>query len=358
MAETRLRDAGLFKRNREANLERLAMAKPGVGTYSSITFFLAQSYLPENNMREYKKYLILSALSDIRSSTKDNASLTALAVQLFKEGDIERAHAYINIAFEDAAFYNSRLRLASLSNILPLINKAYDTAIQKQKAKLQTAVIAISILGLLLLLTLFYIWRQLKNLSRVRKNLQDANMSLSALNKQLTATNEELKGLYNELSETNRVKEYYIGNLLNVCSDYIDKLDVYRKTVKKMILAKQLSELLEKTKSGQLIEEEIQLFYKNFDAIFLHIYPDFVAQLNNLLLPEERVTVKTGELLTTELRIFALIRLGITDSSKIAKLLRYSVNTIYNYRAKFKNKGAVNRDEFEDLIMKIGSFSK
>lgn len=358
IAETRFREAGQYLKTREANLKRLAMVKPGVRNYSSITFFLAQSYLPENNTNGYKKYLILSALSDIRASVKDNASLTELAIQLFKEGDIERAHAYINFAFEDASFYNSRLRLASLSNILPLINKAYDTAIQKQKSKLQTSLIVISLLVFLLLFTLVYIWRQLKNLSRARHNLQLANTQLQELNQQLVGANTQLNGLYNELSETNRVKEYYIGNLLNVCSEYLDKLDVYRKTVKKMIVAKQVAELFERTKSSQLIDEEIELFYKNFDTIFLHIYPDFVEQLNSMLLEDERITLKKGELLNTELRIFALIRLGITDSSKIAKLLRYSVNTIYNYRVKIKNKAAVSRDDFEELITKIGSFSR
>jgi hypothetical protein len=353
--ETQFRDAGNFLKNRETNLRRLKLVRPGADRYSSTTFFLAQSYLPENNIDQYKKYLILSALSDIKASVKDNASLAELAVQFYKEGNIELAHHYINFAFEDASFYDSRLRLSSLSSVLPLINKSYETAVQKQKERLQLYIILISVLGLLLLLMLFYIWKQVSNLSNARKNLQDANDSLNVLNAQLTLANSELKGLYTELSDTNRVKEYYIGNLLNLCSEYLDKLDVYRKTVKKMIIAKQISELLEKTKSAEFIEYEIEAFYKNFDTIFLHIYPDFVNQFNNLLLENERIVLKKGELLTTELRIFALIRLGITDSSKIAKLLRYSVNTIYNYRVKTKNKAAVSRDDFENLVIKIGS---
>ena len=353
--ETQFRDAGDYLKNRETNLKRLKLVRPGVDRYSSTTFFLAQSYLPENNIDQYKKYLILSALSDIKASVKDNASLAELAVQFYKEGNIELAHHYINFAFEDASFYDSRLRLSSLSSVLPLINKSYGTAVQKQKERLQLYIILISVLGLLLLLMLFYIWKQVRNLSKARKNLQEANDSLNALNAQLTLANSELKGLYTELSDTNRVKEYYIGNLLNLCSEYLDKLDAYRKTVKKMIISKQINELLEKTKSAEFIEDEIAAFYKNFDTIFLHIYPDFVKQFNNLLLENECIVLKKGELLTTELRIFALIRLGITDSSKIAKLLRYSVNTIYNYRVKTKNKAAVSRDDFENLVIKIGS---
>lgn len=356
IVEMRYRDNGDYLKNREANQQRLAMAAPGKKPYSSITFFLAQSYLPQNNIKEYKKYLVLSAISDIQSATHDCASLTALAVQLFKEGDIARAHRYINIAFEDASFYNSRLRLQSVSSVLPLITKTYDDAILKEKQKLKTTVIIISVLSVILLCLLFYIGKQYRNLKIARQNLQRANNNLSQLNQELQSANAELKNLYAEIADTNRVKEYYIGTLLNFCSDYLDKLDVYRKTVNKMIVAKQVAELLDKTKSAQLVEEEIERFYKNFDSIFLHIYPDFVEKLNGLLLPGEQIQLKKGELLNTELRVFALIRLGITDSAGIARLLRYSVNTIYNYRVKTKNK-AISRDDFEDSVIKIGAYT-
>lgn len=357
ISEILYKDNPQYAAKRAANLALMPNAKPGTRTYGSLMFFLAQHYLEQKDTLQYKKYLVLSALNDIRSSVKDNAALTALAVQLFSEGDIERAHRYINFSFEDAAFYNSRLRLASLSNILPLINKAYEDEAQRHSNKLRSYLIVISVLGVLFLILLFYVSRQYRLISVARKGLEEANTKLNGLNSQLQIANAELKGLYGELSETNRVKEYYIGNLLNVCSEYLDKLDVYQKTVKKMILARQVPELLERTKSGQVVEEEIALFYKNFDSIFLHIYPDFVAQLNALMLPEERIILKKGEMLNTELRIFALIRLGITDSASIARLLRYSVNTIYNYRVKIKNKAAVERDDFENKVMKIGTFA-
>lgn len=357
LSEAVYRDEGLYLKSRDANIKRLALAVPGTRIYGSITFFLAQSYLPDDNITQYKKYLALSAISDIRASIKDNAALTALAVQLFKEGDIKRAHRYINFAFDDALFYNSRLRLQSLSSILPLINQAYDQEVQKQKSKLQVTVIIISILSVILLVLVFFVMKQLTNLKRARRNLQGANEKLNELNASLQTANIALQGLYDELAETNRVKEYYIGTLLNLCSDYLDKLDAYRKTVKKMIIARQVNELLEKTKSADFIDEEVAQFYKNFDTIFLHIYPHFVEGINALLLPEEKIVLKNGELLTTELRIFALVRLGINDSAGIARLLRYSVNTIYNYRVKIKNK-ATDRDNFENNLMKIGSFQK
>jgi hypothetical protein len=162
-----------------------------------------------------------------------------------------------------------------------------------------------------------------------------------------------LSNLYHLLSKSNDIKEHYIAMFLNLYSEYIDKLDIYRKSVTKFIITNKTNELLELARSKSVIESELKLFYKNFDESFLHIYPNFINQFNDLLREEERIILNsTDEQLNTELRIYALIRLGITNSSKIAKILRYSVNTIYNYRVKIKN-SAINREDFEDLVKKI-----
>jgi len=165
--------------------------------------------------------------------------------------------------------------------------------------------------------------------------------------KKLSATQRNLK-------QANHIKEEYIGHFLNLCSIYIEKLDRFRSTVNRKITAGQAEELLKLTKSSQFAGVEQKEFYANFDNAFLHLYPNFVAEFNELLQPEERFVLKTGELLNTELRIFAIIRLGIDDSSKIANFLHYSINTIYTYRNKVKNK-AINRDKFEEEILKIGA---
>ena len=181
---------------------------------------------------------------------------------------------------------------------------------------------------------------------------------LKELNENLNTSNEKLNSLNIELAESNHVKEQYIGNFIGICSNYIDKLDNYRRVVNKQIASHKVAELFEYTKSKSLIDDELKEFYENFDNTFLSIYPNFVEELNALLIEEEHIPLKKGELLNTELRIFALIRLGISDSSKIAGLLRYSVNTIYNYRVKIKNKSIVPREDFENLVMKIGIFTK
>lgn len=183
-----------------------------------------------------------------------------------------------------------------------------------------------------------------------------AKDNLQQLNYKLIHLNEDLKSLNHDLSSANQIKEVYIGQFLNICSVYIDKLDTMRKSVIKKISTGKLVELQKNFGSPEIIDKEIKEFYINFDEVFLHIFPNFVADLNSLLIASERIELKKGELLTVELRIFALIRLGINDSAKIAKLLRYSVNTIYNYRAKVKNKVNESRDEFESKIMNIGSY--
>ena len=162
----------------------------------------------------------------------------------------------------------------------------------------------------------------------------------------LTSTNAEL-------SESNQIKEEYIARFIKLCSTYIDRLDAYRRMVNKKISGGQIAELLKITRSQDALDEELEELYVNFDTAFLHLFPDFVRKFNELLQNDAQIILKKGELLNTELRIFALIRLGIDDSSQIAEFLRYSVNTIYNYRAKVKNKACVSRDDFEKLVEQI-----
>jgi DNA-binding NarL/FixJ family response regulator len=164
--------------------------------------------------------------------------------------------------------------------------------------------------------------------------------------------------MYLNLSESNHIKEHYIANFLNIHSEYIDKIDKYQKVVKKMLASRKYEELYQRANSQEVVNAEIAEFYKTFDQAFLHIYPDFISQLNSLLLDSEKIKMKDDELLNTELRIFALIRLGIKDSSQISRLLRYSVNTIYNYRVRIKNKSAVPREDFEEHVQSINAFQK
>lgn len=353
LEEKEARDKWLFRKCEAINDQRLALLKTGSREYSLATFERSIIYELEGKRELRKKYLILSAISDIEAAVKDNASLTTLALMLHKEGDINRAYRFIKFAYEDASYYNSRLRFTLISNILPVINEAYQIRADKQKKKLRSFLIIISCLSIFLVFAIYYIYRQLQKLNKTQSELIKVNGQLKKLNNSLKDKNRILNTLNEELSESNLVKEHYIANFLSICSNYIDKLDALNKGIGKQINAGKVDELFKQSKSRKLMDKEIKEFYQNFDDIFLHIYPHFVEEVNALLDEGEQISLKSSESLNTELRVFALIRLGINDSSRIAKLLRYSVNTIYNYRVKIKNKAKGNRDEFEQDIMKI-----
>ena len=354
LKEKQYRDNRQLEEALKINSQRLKDVKMGSRGFSLITFERSLLHELKKETEKQKEYLILSAISDIEASVKDNASIGALARIMFMENDIDRAHRYINFSFDDAEFYNSQLRFVNIANSLPMITKAYDERNAKQKAKLKNSLIFISILAGFLSIAIYLVFKQVRKVSEARNKLKSANEKLKDFNLKLNSSNEELKRLYLELSDSDKVKEYYIGTFLNLYSEYIDKLDVYRKLVRKYIVTNKTNVLLELTKSKQVVGDEIKIFYKNFDESFLHIYPNFIKDVNELLEPEGQLIVKKGEALNTELRILALIRLGITSSSKISKILRYSVNTIYNYRVKVRNNAITDRNSFEDMVKNLG----
>ena len=225
--------------------------------------------------------------------------------------------------------------------------------IEKQNDRLQQNLLLITALLVLLIVALGYIYRQMKKLADARNHLQVANKQLNGLNEELRQMNSCLSSTNIELSESNQIKEEYIARFIKLCSTYINRLDAYRRMVNKKVSAGQIAELLKITRSQDALDEELEELYANFDTAFLHLFPNFVGKFNDLLQENEQILPKKGELLNTELRIFALIRLCIEDSSQIAEFLRYSVNTIYNYRAKVRNKARGSREDFDDLVRKI-----
>jgi len=352
LRERRFRDSHNIKKALEINTQRLENVFIGSRDYALITFERSLLYEWIGEFEKQKEYLILSAISDIQASVKDNASMGILAMILFVEGDVDRAHRYINFSYNDAKFYSSQIRFVYIANIMPIISKAYEQKNAKQKNKLQNSLLFISILASLLLIAVFYILKQIKNISVTRNKLRKANKKLKELNTKLNNSNEDLKKLYLELSDVDKIKVHYIGNFLNLYSEYISKLDVYRKLVRKYVNSNQTDALLKLAESKQFIDEELQIFNKNFDRSFLHIYPNFVTEVNKLLKPEKQIELADKTTLNTELRILALIKLSITNSSRIAKILRYSVNTIYNYRAAI-NKSSIDKENFEKMIKTI-----
>lgn len=337
---------------------------PDTRDYAVATSILAFIYQSTGQREKQKEYLIKSAIADIRGVVKENNSLRALAELLYEEGQLQRADVYMKRSMEDANFYNARLRNVQASRMLPVIDHAYQVEKEKHRQVLQVFLIVTSLLALFLAGAVWYVIRQMKKLARARLELLNMNEELTKLNEKLKKLNEKLTEVNRKqletndsLTEANHIKEEYVGRFMGMCSVYIDKLESYRRMLNKQAASGKVEELFKTLKSSRFIDEELKEFYQNFDNSFLNIFPDFVKRFNELLPEEERITPKQDERLTTELRIFALIRLGIADSAKIASFLRYSITTIYTYRSKMKNR-SLYRDSFEEEVMKIGSFSR
>ena len=354
LREMQLREAGKYDEALEFSDRRLAESSFGTPQYALVAYQRFRLFESMGKKDEHLYYLVLSAISDVRSAIKEQSSLMVLAQELNSKGDLKRAYDYINFSWEISQFYKTRLR--SWMNITPLsmINGNYQDIIKQQNRELLIYITCVALLALLLVIALIYIYRQMKALSIAKKGLQEVNERLFSLNEELEEVNRHLRSTNLELSESNLIKEAYIARFFKLCSVYVDRLQAYRKLVNKKLQRGQVAELLKMTHlSNDIVTVEVQELYANFDSAFLHLFPNFVESLNALLLPDEQIVLKPDELLDTELRIFALIRLGIKDSSQIAELLHYSVNTIYNYRSRVKTKARVSRDDFEDLVAKI-----
>jgi DNA-binding CsgD family transcriptional regulator len=306
-------------------------------------------------------WLGMSALSDIRHAVMDQASLLSLADLLNARGDLERSYRYIRFTWDCNNRFNTRMRSWQITPILNVIESNYQKAADRNTKVLMTSIIAVSILALLLLGLLLFVHRKNRQLDIARNALKESNDELAVANRQLATKTDELSTLAaqlskvnSQLSESNHVKEEYIGRFMSLCSQYINKLDDYRKLVNKKMKNKEFDELLRMSKSTELKEKELEELYENFDSVFLSLFPNFVNEFNALLDPETQIHPKDENRLTTEIRIFALIRLGIEDSSKIAEFLHYSVNTIYNYRARIKNGAVDNRESFERRVKQLG----
>ncbi len=332
----------------------LAQQKEYEHNVAICAYTLSESYRLKGDKEKEKEFLIVSAIADMKTAVREYISLRKLAILLYQEGDIERAYSYVKICMEDAAVCNARLRKLEILEIFPIINDAYQQKTEKQQEQMKWALVSISMLSFFLLLAIFYVYKQMKKLAVARKEVIDSNKRLKELNEELHLSMHKLKEANHSIAENSYLKEEYIGRYMDQCSVYLEKMDNYRRSLGKIAATGNVEELYKNIKSSKFIEVELKEFYTNFDNTFLQMFPTFVEDFNALLTNDERISLKTGERMNTELRIFALIRLGISDSVKIAQFLRYSVTTIYNYRTKVRNKAAGDRNLLEQEVMKIG----
>lgn len=336
--------------------------------FAMMAWVLAKLYEQIGDKQNYLKYLLSSAMADIRACNKEIASLEEASKILYDIGDLDHANQYVNYCIACANDYKSRVRTGNLArlqkDILQSIQERSERQIRINHIYMVLLIVIIAVINA----SIFYIMRQNKLLKQSRATLNEANAelndkvkALSAIRAQLNETNEKLQEMYQtakcnakELADVNEEKERHIADMFAICSNYINKMDDFRSNIHRLLVDKKFDKVLDIVKSPELSYDEIKELYETFDEIFLNIYPGFVEDFNTLLRPEERITLRNPKTLNTELRIYALVRLGLNDSVKIAKFLHCSVQTVYNTRQRTRNKAAVSREQFAETVRKLG----
>lgn len=294
--------------------------------HASAAYCIARYYQDNEQMDIYEKYLVQAAISDQVCPLKENLALQELSTYLYNKDAkyAKRVSKYIYCSMEDAQFYNNRLRMVEISRILPLITETNHQREIRQNRIITISLVVVSIVSLGFLTMMFFVFRINKRLAKSRREVRSQNMLLEELNQKLL--------------NTNKRRETYMRLFMDICAVYIKKLDDYRKLVSRKIKAKQTADLLTAINSYKLAEEEASSFYIRFDKAFMDLYPNFVDEFNQLLLPEKQIVLPAPNSLTKELRIYALMRLGITDGQELATLLFYSTQTIYNYKTSIRKR--------------------
>lgn len=313
-------------------------------------YTLAQAYHGMQDPVSEKYYLLKSAIADLQSGHREYTAPQQLAMILYKEGDLNRAYQLMKIALDDASRSNSRQRIVEINEAFPIINAMYlehQTLIQR---RLRSSLIVIGALLILLLISAVYLIAQIRRVKRAHIALREVNTRLETINSALNAANTRLTEANRIIDEQSYLKTEYIGHYMSMSRQNIEALQAYRFHLRKLLVAGKTTEVIATLDSQKDIQTAFKAFFHEFDHTFLKLFPDFISELNQLLLPEYRLPERTNDDLTTELRVFALIRLGITDSNDIAKFLGTSISTVYNYRTRMRNRAAGNRDNFDTLV--------
>lgn len=336
--------------DRAACEETLAGYSRSDRTYALLAYIIGTQYEQAGDVETAMCYYVQAAISDILSNTKDHGALPLVSAWLMDQGDIERAYRYIAFSWRQYSGFGSKLRYVSNLPLLNLAESAYKKMILARQHTLMVYTICISVLVLFLLVSLVFIFTQLEKISRVRNDLNRSNELLCRYNEEIKDVNDKLQGSNEKLQKANAIKEKYLAYFIQQCFVYINDMDDYRRRIKKAIMRGDMQEATDLAASGDLFEKKLNDLYEAFDRTFLDLFPDFVTSFNKLLQDDKQVVCRENELLTTEIRIYALIKLGVTDYKDIARFLRCSINTIYNYRAKINSRLKVSKEEFNAFM--------
>lgn len=330
---------------KELLLQTIPKIKKPTRFAAMIYYDLAEIYKVLENEEEFAHYLTLASITDREVPTKENAAIKELAFYLYKRhpNQLDRANRYIQVALEDARFFNNRQRILQISEKLPLIVNAFQEMRGRENNKLKNALLLISFLLLIIVIMLIF-------LNRKVKQLHLAKSKTNQLYQELQHTNNAIIQVNSKLSDANETREEYLGIFMDLCASYISKLDDYKEYVNHKIINNKSQEILKNINSQQFASSDRSEFFTSFDRAVLHLFPNFIEEINSLLAKKHALIPKDGMLLNTELRILALIKLGIDSSQKIASFLHYSPQTIYNYRVRLRSYSKENRNSFEATI--------
>lgn len=351
--------------------QRLEKSKLNERQDAKDAYILARLYEQKGDHFNYEQFMALSAIVDVKIANAELASMEELSRLLFDngKGDVDRAYTYINYCLDKSLSYPNRNRAFGILEQLGDITKAYQKRLKDNQKNTQVFLVLVCILAFFLILSIIGIVRQNRRVKRQRRDLaatndklqtkitalKEADEELNVLNSRLTDLNTDLKKKNAQLYEANFVKEEYLGYVFKLCSGYIDQIEELKKNIYLKMMKKQWKEV-ETLTSDLDMKDEVKEFYQTFDTIFLNLYPNFVSDFNSLLKPDKQIILKEGELLNMELRIYALVRLGITDSVKIADFLHCAPQTVYNYRLRARSRTDYSKQEFMDKVKSIGNF--
>lgn len=315
---------------------------------------LSYIYFRKNEIDTAIQYQAKAAISDIRSSTKETFAVLNLSQLLFKQGNFKSASVYLKKAVDDASSYGARQRKVQLSAIMPIIQSSEINYIESQRKLWIWYASAVSVVLLLFAFLLFTIFRQNKKLKLQQKVISDAHQKLSQVNEQLQQVNSNLLDVNTKLEDANKIKDEYVGYFFTINTEFFQKIERFKKQIEDKLHYAKYNEIKYIVNEINVANEKEELL-KHFDKAFLKLFPHFVEEFNNLFEEDNKVKPEEGELLNTDLRIYALLRLGIKENEKIAEILEYSVKSIYAYKTKIRNRSKYPKEEFERKVMDIKS---
>ena len=326
---------------------------PGSHDEAVMAFYRFEAYNQAGDEREALRSIIRSAICDVETATYDETAIIYLSRILRDRGDTDRAQVYMHYAFDAATTFGAQMK-NWMTMDLQSVNVQYEQQLEESNRKMLVGAIALGMLTMTSFFLLYFLYRQ-------RNKLRDSNRQVSAINNELQKINENLSMLNRQkdeanalLNESNIIKEEYIGMFFGLCVSYIEQQENYRKSVNKMVRNHQFDEVFRLTKSSDSSNETFSGLYEKFDQVFLSLFPQFVEQFNSLLQEPYRLETKPYHL-TTPLRIYALIRLGISDSTKISRFLNLASSTVYNYRVRLRNAAIGDRNAFEEAVKQLGT---